>query len=146
MAQGPYDHPSYLTRQRFGLGVSTAGANGVTGGIVFPWDVRLRTAAAVVRVAGTSSTTGNQAIILAIGTTTQFNTGTAVVGTATQTLGTIALGTVAAYGGGTSTDLNVLVKQGCAILLKNGTDATGTFDVCAEGYIDPTTGTWTGPN
>lgn len=142
MPQGNYDHPGYLVRQMTG-GVTTAGANGVSSQITFPWDVRLRNASATVRTAGTSATTGNQVIVIAIGTTYAISGTTTTTGTATQTLGTVALGTGTANTSGTSGDMNAIVKQGAVMAFKNGTDATGVADIKVEFHVDPQ-GSWVG--
>lgn len=150
MAQGSYDHPSYLARQAIGLGVSTAGANGTSGGKAFISDMRVRKMSAVVRVAGTSVGAGNSCNLLYIGTVvTGYATG--LIGTAlttttgTNTVGTVALGSTAALTVTTSTDMNTKLVAGGTLVYKNGTDATGTFDATVEMYIDPQ-GAWTGPN
>jgi hypothetical protein len=149
MAQGGVDHPSYLTRQAIGVGVSTAGANGTSGGRTFISDMRVRKAAVAVRVAGTSAGAGNAANLIYIGTVvTGFNTGagfTLTTATGTNTVGTIALGSSLANAVTTSTDMNTRLVAGGLLQLKNGTDATGTYDVTIEAYIDPA-GQWTGPN
>lgn len=148
-AQGNYDHPSYLTRQAIGLGVTTAGASGTSAGRSFISDMRLRKASACVRVAGTSAAGGNAVSILCVGTyLSGYATG--LIGTAlttntgTNTLATIALGSSTAYSVTTSTDMDVNIKAGAVLLLKNGTDATGTADITLEAYLDPSA-TWTGP-
>jgi hypothetical protein len=148
-SQGNYDHPSYLTRQQLLLGASTAGANGTSGGKAFLSDMRIRKASAMVRVAGTSAAGGNACILLCIGTyMSGFSTG--LIGTAlttntgTNTLATIALGSSAAFATATSTDINVRIQAGSVLVFKNGTDATGTYDVTMESYLDPGA-TWTGP-
>jgi hypothetical protein len=143
-----YDHPSYLTRQQIGLGVTTAGANGTSSGRTFLSDIRIRNIAAVVRVAGTSAGTGNAANIICVGTmTTGFNLVPQVLttSTGTNTIGQIALGSQAAYTIGTSGDRNTVVQAGSVIIVKNGTDATGTCDVTMECYINPLA-SWTGAN
>lgn len=149
MAQGNYDHPSYLTRQAIGLGVSTAGANGTSGGRSFISDMRVRKAAVTVRTAGTSSGAGNSAILLYVGTmVTGFSTGagfTLTTATGTNTIGTVALGSGAAYVVTTSSDFNTRLVAGGVILQKNGTDATGVYDVNLECYLDPGA-SWTGQN
>lgn len=148
-AQGNYDHPSYLTRQQIGLGVSTAGASGTSGGRAFISDMRIRKAVACVRGVGTSSGAGNGVSILCIGTyVTGYATG--LIGTAlttttgTNTLATIALGSSAAFATATSSDMDVKIVAGSVLLYKNGTDATGTADVTVEAYLD-SGATWTGP-
>ena len=146
-AQGNYDHPSYITRQAIGLGVTTAGANGTSGGRAFISDMRYRKGAAVVKVAGTS--TGNVVNVVVVGTmvTGYINglLGTALTtSTGTNTMMTITLGSSTAYSVTTSTDCDTKVTAGSVIFLKNGTDATGTADVTLEAYLDPGA-TWTGP-
>lgn len=149
MAQGNYDHPSYLTRQSIGLGINTAGANGTSGGRSFISDIRLRKASVTVRTAGTSATSGNSAILLCVGTiVTGFGTGagfTLTTATGTNTIGTVALGSTAALSVTTSSDFNTRVVAGSVLALKNGTDATGVYDYTLEAYLDPEA-TWTGPN
>jgi|SRR6185312_5191112 len=138
MARGNPTHPSYLTRQRIALGVSTAGNATVSGGTPVLWDIQVRTAMASARVAGTA--TGHQAQLLCVGT---FINGTTTT-TGTGTIGTVSLGTSAAYAVATSSDFQTKVLQGSTLLMKNGTDATGTYDLAAEVYISPDTGAWTG--
>lgn len=148
MAQGAVDHPSYLTRQQINLGISTAGASGTSGGFAFISDMRIRKASVVVRTAGTSAAGGNACLLVAIGTTiTGFSTGvgfTLTTNTGTTTIGTIALGSTAAYTVTTSSDFNTKLLAGSTLILKNGTDATGVYSVILEASVDPT-GQWTGP-
>lgn len=148
-AQGNYDHPSYLARQQISLGTTTAGNAGTSQGRAFISDMRMRKAIATVRTAGTSSGGGNAVNIICIGTyVTGYSSG--LIGTAlttssgTNTVGTIALGSSAAYTTTTSTDMDVKILAGSVLALKNGTDATGVADIVAEMYIDPGA-TWTGP-
>ncbi len=148
MGQGNYDHPSYLTRQAIDMDVTTAGANGTSASLSFISDMRLRKASATVRVAGTSSGVGNAAIFLCVGTViTGFATG--LIGTAlttntgTTTIGTLALGSGAAYTVATSSDFDCRITAGSILAIKNGTDATGTCKVMLEAYLDPSA-TWTG--
>jgi hypothetical protein len=146
MAQGNYDNPSYLTRQQIGLGSNTAGANGTSGGKGFISDLRIRKMAVDVRTAGTSSGAGNSCILLCVGTSvTGFSTGlgfTLTTNTGTTTIGSVALGSSVATTIVTSTDMNTRVLAGSTVMLKNGTDATGVYDVTIEAYIDPE-GSWT---
>lgn len=145
--QGNYDHPSYLTRQMIALDVSTAGANGTSATISFPVNMRLRTVASTVRVAGTSATSGNQAQLLYIGTSVQgYNLSPVVLttSTTTATLGVANNGTSTAVSVNTSSDLNALLIAGGVLAVKNGTDATGTCKCVLEMYLDPSA-TWTGP-
>jgi len=145
MAQGNYDHPSYITRVAFPMDVSTAGANGTSATVSFISDMRIRKMSAVVRVAGTSATTGNQAIAIYIGTAVTGFSGTALTtSTTTATLGTIALSSSVAGTVGTSTDMNARLVAGGVLAIKNGTDATGTFKVTMEMNLDPGA-QWTGP-
>ena len=149
MAQGNYDHPSYLTRQTIGLGVSTAGASDTSGGRSFISDMRVRKMSVTVRTAGTSSGAGNSANVLCIGTmVTGFGTGAGfslTTSTGTNTVGTVALGSTTALTVTTSTDMNTRIMAGSILALKNGTDATGVYDVTLEAYLDAEA-TWTGPN
>lgn len=125
MPQGNYDHPAYLARHMVS-GITVAGASGTSGHMSFPVAVRLRNAAATVRVAGTSAAGGNSV---------NFFVGTGSVGT-------IALGTGALGANGTAGDMNTLIPVGTVLAFKNGTDATGVAFVECELHIDPTTGTW----
>lgn len=146
MAQGNYDHPSYLTRQVIGMGVSTAGASGTSGGRSFISDMRVRKMSVCVRTAGTSAGAGNSCNLMAVGTiVTGYNSTSLTTSTGTNTVGTVALGSTGAFTVTTSTDMNTLIKAGTVLFIKNGTDATGVCDSNVEGYIDPS-GTWTGPN
>jgi hypothetical protein len=145
MAQGNYDHPSYLTRQLVDLDTSTAGANGTSALLGFWCNMRLRKVACTVRTAGTSSGAGNSAIFIYIGTSVQGFTGTALTTTTTTaTLGTVALGSSTAGTVVLSTDFDALLIQGGVIGVKNGTDTTGVVKCLMEMYLDPLA-TWTGP-
>lgn len=128
MAQGNYDHPSYLTRQLLAF-LTAAGANGTSGSISLPWDVRIHQLSVVVATAGTSSGAGNQVFVL---------NGTSTVGSP------IVLGSGTAGTTGTSGDLNTKITAGSLISLKNGTDATGVVRAVLEYNIAPDTGTWLG--
>jgi hypothetical protein len=140
MATANYDHPSFLTRQFMDAFVTTAGNGAVSGGVAFPWDVRIRNAIATVRTAGTA--TGNQVQILTIGTSYTLTATGTTTNTGTTTVGSIVLGTQAAYATGTSGDLNCRIQQGCVVALKNGTDATGVAYVGIDAYLDPATASW----
>ncbi len=168
MAQGPLDHPSYLTRQSLVFGKTTAGANTIqfaTAGIVFPYDVRIRNAVGVVGIAGTSTSPGAALVFYAPGTSVQYpgskltnsiGTNVAVNGssatvlttnTTTTTLGFIPAGTSTAGVVLQSGDMNFRLPAGQSLVMKNGTDATGTVgSVAIEYYIDPVAATWTGGN
>jgi hypothetical protein len=144
-SQGNYDHPSYLTRQAIDMDPSTAGASGTSGGMSFISDMRIRKASVTVRVAGTSSGAGNLASLIYIGTSVSGFTGTALTTTTTTaTLGSIALGSSAANTVVTIADMDARLVAGGVLAQKNGTDATGTYKVTCEMYLDPAA-TWTGP-
>lgn len=129
MAQGQYDHPSYLTRQQHYL-LAEAGASGTGCHRAFNSAMRLRQAQAVTSIAGTIGT--NVAAIL-------FGNGTAIPG------GTMSFGT----GGNntstivTSTDLNYTLGSGLVLSVKNGLDATAEVGITIEMYVDPAA-SWTG--
>jgi len=168
MAQGPLDHPSYLTRQSLVFGKTTAGANTIqfaTAGIMFPYDVRVRNAVAAVGIAGTSTAPGAAVVFYCPGTSVQYpastltnNIGTNVAAngsaattlttnTTTTTLGFIGLGTSTAGVALQSGDMNFKIPAGQQLVIKNGTDATAVAgSVCIEYYIDPVTASWTGGN
>lgn len=148
MAEGNYDHPSYVTRQILEV-VSSAGAANISGYKGFISDLRLRKVAAVVRVAGTSSGTGNSANLIYVGTSytgygTLGGTNTLTTNTTTNTLCTFALGSSAAGAYSTSTDVNARLIAGGYLAIKNGTDATGTASLTLEINLDPGA-SWTGP-
>ena len=128
--------------------MSTAGANGTSSGRAFISDMRVRKMSVVVRTAGTSAGAGNSCNVLCIGTmVTGFSTGAVfalTTSTGTNTVGTVALGSSAAYTVTTSTDMNTTIRAGSVLVLKNGTDATGVYDCTLEAYLDPSA-TWTGP-
>src|SRR5229473_7122906 len=135
MAQGNYDHPSYLTRQFFDLDATTAGANG-TSALTGMWtNVRVRKAACTVRVAG--ATAGNNAIFLYFGTAITGFTGTALTTTTTTaTLANLVLTTNTAGSVLLTTDMDALLIQGGVLGIKNGTDTVGTCKAILEMYID----------
>lgn len=130
MGQGPYDHPSYLTRQQIVLGPVTAGAAGTSGHIAFNSAMRIRGVTATVAVAGTVGT-NVQAILFGNGT--NILSGTIAYGTAGNTIGAVA----------SSGDLNYTLPAGQVLSIKNGADATATVRVVLEAYLDQAA-TWTG--
>lgn len=133
MAQGQYDHPSYLTRQQIYLGRTTAGAAGTSVFFASPSAIRIRAFNANIFTAGTVVGTG----VGAAGVAVALYNGTAIVG------GTISLSTNAKGVTGTSGDLNYTLPAGGTLSVVNGTDATFVADVRMEAYIDPA-GSWTG--
>ena len=144
MAQGNYDHPSYLTRQQIAL-ASTAGNAGTSGYTSFVSDMRIRKAVTTVRAAGTSSGTGNQVQLIYIGTSLSgYATATLTTNTTTATLGSATLGSSAIGTVVTFADMDARLVAGGVLALKNGTDATGVAEVRCEMYLDPGA-TWTGP-
>ena len=131
MAQGNYDHPSYITRQMDNLGATTAGANGTSLITVYPMDERIRRISAVVLTAGATAGTYLYPMIL--------------TGTTTTTLGTMTMGTSTANTVVQLADVNTLLPTSSLLFVKNGTDATGKSSVTVELHGDPTTGTWGAP-
>ena len=143
----PLDHPSYLTRQRLGLGPATAGNGTISGYVPVLYPMRVRGGWAGVRTAGTSTGYGVQ--VLCYGTSVQGTTTT----TTTATLGSVTLTTntampsVADGGPVQFTDMNAFVQKGAFLALKNsGTDATGVAIVELEWYHDPVNSAWTPGN
>lgn len=123
---GTYDHPSYLTRQQVYLGLTVAG----------------NASTSVYWGAPASSVRVRKIALKPTVLTTAATTCTVLVGTAS--VGAIAV--TSALGTATyvvSSDLNATVPLGTMFSIKNGTDATGTFTVWAEMYLDPASD-WTG--
>jgi hypothetical protein len=124
MAQGNYDHPSYLTRQMVQLGRTTAGATGTSAYFGAVSNFVVRKVALTVQIAGTAATTST-------------------VLSGTTSIGTIAITSAAVAGTVfTSADLNTLVTAGNALSIKNGADATHVVQAVAEAYLD-VQATWT---
>lgn len=132
MAQGNYDHPSYLTRQMFNIGRTVAGSAGTTAGIFFsfPFAIRARQLQAVVGTAGTA--TGAAVSLVHVS------------GTTTTTDGTLTLSTNTANSVLTSTDFNATIPANSLCYLLNAADTVVVANVGLHYHIDPTTGTWTG--
>lgn len=123
MAQGAYDHPSYLTRQLLPLGVTIAGV-GTTMRRVFPATMRIRNIAAVAQVAGTGA---SWPITVQAGT---------------ASIGALALGSAAPVGAtATSGDLNFVLPALTALNFNVGTEATGVAAITVEAHLDPSA-TW----
>lgn len=129
MASGPYNHPTFLTRQCFLL-TTTAGANGTSQTFSLPWDINVHQMRATVVTAGTSAGSGHQVFLLS--------------GTTSVTSSSIALNTMTAGQTGTTGDLATKITAGTLISLKNGTDATGVARVAIEWNQAPDTATWLG--
>jgi len=130
MAQGNYDHPTYLTRQILQFQGLAAGAAGTSGHQALPLNMRLRAAQVTIRTAGTVGT--NVQAILFAGT---LALGTGSFGTGGQTIGQqVAIA-----------DMNATVTSGTVLSVKNGADATAITAVAVEAYVDPAA-TWTGAN
>lgn len=123
MAQGPYDHPSYVTRQMIPLGPQAAGA-GTSAKRTFPSDMRIRKVVGVVAIAGTQ-TTWNATIL-----------------NGTNSVGSISFGGTAAIGAlGTSADCNSTLTAGSVLQISTLLEATGVANFTAEAHVDPA-GTW----
>lgn len=145
MAQGNYDHPSYLTRQHAEFGPVTAGAAGTSCHAAYPSTLRFRGVVGTVITAGTIGT-NVQAIIQATGTGILVYGSTAITtSTGVTVLGTVSFGTAGNTIGAVATiaDINAAVPANSAISIKNGTDATAVTTVTMEYYLDPSA-TWTG--
>lgn len=132
MAQGNYDHPSYLTRQQIVIGPSTAGASGTSCHIAFNSQMRIRQIYQTVAVAGTI---GTNVGMIVFGNGTAVPSGTQAFGTAGNTIGAVVA----------SSDLNYTLPAGQVLAFKNLTDATATQRYTVEAYLDPAS-TWTGVN
>lgn len=141
MATGPYDSPSFLTRQRMDLGNFTAGSGGLGRPQTFPWPIRPHMIGCVVMTAGTTSVNAMQLIV--IGTYTLTTSGTNTTTTGTNTLQSVTIGTAAANAVTTGSDCNVTINAGSVVYLKNNTDATAVYNGFMEWAIDPS-GTWGG--
>jgi len=123
MASGPYDHPSYLTRQMIPLGVQAAGV-GTSAKRVFPSAMRIRRVVGLVTTAGTQ-TTWNATVL-----------------NGTNSVGSITFGGTAAIGAlGTSGDCNSTLAAGSALQISTLLEATGVAVFTAEMHIDPAA-TW----
>lgn len=142
MAAGPYDHPSYLTRQRLSLGNFTAGAAALGRPMGLPWAIRAHTPGLAVQTAGTTAVNAMQ--VICIGTYTLTSGGTSTTTTGTNTLQSVSIGTAAANTVSTGSDINVTINAGSVVYLKNNTDATAVYEGWLEFAIDPTIGTWSG--
>jgi len=132
LAQGNYDHPSYITRQMNDC-ITVAGASGTTVLAAYPMDVNIRRLSAAVLTAGTSAGAGNAIYPMILN------------GTTTSTLGTFTLGTLTANSVVQLPDVNTLLPTGSILFFKNGTDATGKAALGIELHGNPLTGTWGTP-
>lgn len=142
MAQGEYNHPSYLTRQRLSLGNFTAGSGAIGQPHGLPWAIRAHVPGLAVQTAGTTAVNAMQLIV--VGTYTLTTGGTSTTTTGTNTLQSITIGTGAANSVTTGSDANVTINAGSVVYLKNNTDATAVYAGWLEFTLDPTIGTWAG--
>ena len=132
MAQGNYDHPSYLTRQMFQIGRTVAGAAGTNATLFFsfPFQFRARQLVAVVGTVGTNSTAGSNLVY--------------VSGTTTTTAGSVLTGTSTAGSVVVGTDMNATIPANSLCYIQNaGTDALQVNSLALHWHIDPA-GTWVG--
>jgi hypothetical protein len=150
-SQGNYDHPSYLTRQsrRYGC--------------VDGWRKRhVRRPCRSCRTCGCARPplpSGSPARLPPCGQCrepdlhrhvsyqgygTLGGTNTLTTNTTTATLGTLALGSSTANSTFRFADMDARLVAGGVLAAKNGTDATGTYKIMLEMYLDPGA-TWTGP-
>jgi len=129
MAQGNYDHPSYLTRQQIYVGQVT-GLSGTGSGCYFSppgANLRVRKVCGVVATAGTGSA-GTNALGIYFGT---------------ASVGSLAMGTTAVGSIVSSGDLNAVLYTGTAFqITKSSADATGVTNIIVECNIDPAA-SWT---
>ena len=142
MAAGPYDHPSYLTRQRLGLGIFTAGSGSLGNRQALPFAIRAHVPVVAVQTAGTTSVNAMQ--VICVGTYTLTTGGTSTTTSGTNTLQSVTVGTAAANTTVYGTDMNVTINAGSVVYLKNNTDATAVYEACFDYTLDPTLGTWSG--
>lgn len=143
MAQGPIDHPSYLTRQRFSLGLNAAGSGALGNHEALPFAIRPHVPYAAVQTAGTS-TANNVVALICVGTYTLTSSGTSTTTSGTNTIGSIAVGTATANSVVFGTDMNITVNAGGIVYSKQGTDVVGVSVTGFDYTLDPVLGTWTG--
>ena len=142
MAQGPIDHPSYLTRQRFDLGNFTAGANAL-GQVKSPgFAIRPHVPVVAIQTAGTA--TANAANIICVGTYTLTTSGTSTTTSGTNTLQSVTLSTAAANTVVVGSDMNVTLNANAVVYIKNGADTVSVYTTQFDYTLDPVLGTWTG--
>jgi hypothetical protein len=131
MAQGNYDHPTYITRQMDSAGLTTVGNGGTSLTQGFPMDIMFRGFSAAVVTAGTTAGM----------TLTAYS----LVGTVTTSLAAVTLTTSVANTVVTSPDPNALIPAGGLLFYKNGTDATGKANITQTFHGSPSSGTWGAP-
>lgn len=132
MAQGPYDHPSYLTRQVLMLPRVVAGSAGtnVAGMFSFPYAIRARQLQAVVGTVGTVTTAGANLVY--------------VSGTTTTTAGSVIWGTATANSVASGADMNATIPANSLMYIQNaGTDTLSVANLLLHYHIDQA-GTWVG--
>lgn len=130
MAQGNYDHPTYITRQMVLLGNIVATSLGTFAKGAYPMDIMFR---------------GFELLVVGAGPAAAAMTAYMLNGTTTTSLATVSIGTATALTPLRSNDPNTLVPQGAAVFYKCGTDSTGTYAVTQMHHGSPSTGTWSGP-
>lgn len=131
MAEGNYDHPSYITRQQTYVGITVAGNGGTSLPMTFPCSMRLRGIGYAVKTAGATAGAGLNALLL--------------TGTVTTTLLAMTVGTAAANTMFTSTDPNASVPAGSLMYFQNGTDTANVGSVVIMHHLDAVLGTWAAP-
>lgn len=132
MAQGPYDHPSYITRQMLMLPRQVAGSAGTnaTGWFSFPYAIRAHQLQAIVGTVGTVTTAGANLVY--------------VSGTTTTTAGSVIYGTSTVNSVASSTDMNATIPANALCYIQNaGTDTLAVANLLLHYNIDPA-GTWVG--
>lgn len=142
MATGPIDHPSFLTRQRQGVGIFTAGAAAVGNKVGMQFAIRPHVPTVVVQTAGTTAV--NAMKIAYVGTYTLTQSGTTTTTSGTNVLGTTTIGTATANSVINGADMNVTCNAGGVFYLLNNTDATAVYEGSFDYTLDPVLGTWTG--
>jgi hypothetical protein len=131
LAQGNYDHPSYLTRQQIVAPKVAAGANTTSTLLPAPPVSNMRVRAISLSAVTTAS----------LSSTYKFYNGTSSVGqiiVSTATAGQVLV----------TTDLNTTIVAGVggtALAVVSGGDTASSWLAVVEAYLDPQA-TWTGVN
>jgi hypothetical protein len=130
MAEGNYDHPTYITRQMVPLGKITATSLGTFAQSVYPMDIMFRGFSVLVDTAGPAA---------AAMTAYSLN------GTVTTSLAAVTIGTATAKSTFNSPDPNYLLPAGAQLYYVAGTDSTGVYSLTQMHHGSPSTGTWGAP-